>query len=248
MSVSQVELCNLALSRSGGQRIAQITSLGEASNESRQCAVKLPHLMRTALRSYPWRFATKKISLARITNNRTHEINNPYASALAEYAQTQNERESLQSREVQAQKEILFLYGSATLYQYPEDCLSARLVYPASFAGSGGVDSFMLTEGGEQNFSVELGQDGTKLIVTNVSDAILLYTSYVSDPSVWDSLFYDALAWQLAAELCVSLGNDMQKAQNLENKAMLAWDKAKSLDSKENYNPSFVSSYLRSRG
>ena len=239
MAVSQVELCNLALSRSGGQRIAQITSLGEASNEARQCAVKLPHLMRTALRAYPWRFATKKIVLAGILNNQINEINDAYGSVLAQFSDDQG---SILAQKQYIERELLALYGTSSLYQYPEDCLHARAVYPAS----GGPD-MLHTEAGGQNFTVELGRDGTKLIMTNVLDAVLLYTCYVNDPTVWDALFYDALAWQLAAELCVSLGNDVQKAQSLENKAMLAWDKAKSFDSKESCASIFISSYIRSR-
>ena len=249
MAISQVDLCNLALSRAGGQRIAQITSLGEASNEARQCAVKLPHLMRTALRSYPWRFATKKAVLARIVNNQLDGVNAEYSSVLSQHSeknivdQDSDNQNSKTSRERYLQKEQMALYGSSILYHYPEDCLSARVVYSATSGGPSPV----LAEENERNFTVELAQDGTKLIVTGVLDAILLYTSYAHDPTVWDALFYDALAWQLAAELCVSLGNDMQKAQNLENKGMLAWDKAKSVDSRENNHPSFTSSYIKSR-
>lgn len=217
MAISQVELCNLALSRAGGQRISQITSLGEASNEARQCAVKLPHLIRTALRAFPWRFATRKVALAQTIMPSTRKMGQD------EYQQHH------------------LLYGTAYIYQYPEDCVAARAIYSVK----NGVETLNSSEG--EVFHTELGEDGTRLIITHVNDAVLLYTSNVFDPTVWDPLFYDALSWQLAAELCVSLGNDISKGKSLDSKASLAWDKAKSADAGENYFPPFASSYLLAR-
>lgn len=246
MAVSQVELCNLALSRSGGQRITQITSLGEASNEARQCAVKLPHLIRIALRAFPWRFATKKKTLAPIVYEKNTQIESVYASAILDFS-LNDSNVSTGSSAVNATQEQLALYGSSILYQYPEDCLAARLVYSAKTNASASILQDNLKENAARDFVVELGSDGTKCIVTDIKDAVLIYTYHASDPSVWDGLFYDALAWQLAAELCISLGNDVQKAQSLENKASLSWDKAKSMDSKEQSFSSFASTYLLSR-
>ncbi len=232
MAVSQVEVCNLALSRAGGHRIAQITSLGEASNEARQCAVKLPHLIRTALRAYPWRFATKKVVLAQTVLGQENKAN-PYQSVLSGQTENQNTQSSTEKQAV--------LYGTSFLYQYPEDCLVARCLYSAKENIAHKNDTI------EQDFHLELAQDGTKLLLCNVSDAVLIYTAYVSDASLWDAMFTDALAWQLAAELCVSLGNDMQKGQQLETRALQAFEKAKTLDSKESHYPLLATSYTQAR-
>ncbi len=207
MAVSQVELCNLALSRSGGHRISQITSLGEASNEARQCAVKLPHLIKTSLRAYPWRFAGKKVILAACKLEGVHNLD-----------------------------ELSILYGSKVLYQYPNDCLVARHVYSARGAEEQGRD-----------FHVELGSDGTKLIISDVNDAVLIYTSTLTDASLWDPMFYDALAWQLAAELCIGLGNDMEKAKQLELRAIESFERAKVVDAKESSHNFFRFSYQNAR-
>lgn len=246
MAVSQVELCNLALSRSGGQRITQITSLGEASNEARQCAVKLPHLIRIALRAFPWRFATRKKTLAPIVYEKNSLTSTVFAAAIMDYSLA-NGVVSSQENAVNSSLEQVALYGSSVLYQYPEDCLAARMVYSVKSHASSSFAHDCMFEGNGRDFAVELGSDGTKCIITDINDAVLIYTYHASEPSVWDALFYDALAWQLAAELCISLGNDVQKAQSLESKASLAWDKAKSMDSKEQSLPSFASSYLFSR-
>ncbi len=222
MAVSQVELCNLALSRAGGHRIAQITSLGEASNEARQCAVKLPHLIRTALRSHPWQFAMKKIVLAQVKLDLTSENQNNYFN----------------------QEKIL--YGSNYLYQYPEDCLTAHALYEANSMQN--MD-YQADFNGNFNgsFHVELAHDGTKIIVSNILNAVLIYTAYLADVRLWDSVFYDALAWQLASELCISLGNDVQKSKEFEAKALDVFDRAKTLNNKESHQNFISSSYLKAR-
>lgn len=227
MAVSQVELCNIALSRAGGQRITQITSLGEASQEARQCAVKLPHLIRTALRSFAWRFASKKMPLALIV------ASCPSASSASQVGKNIDEAGTYFQHHI--------LYGTAYTYQYPEDCLAILDIYSAN------SHTLYLGELCTEKYYTELGDDNTKRIVSPVPDAILHYTCHVTDPNIWDPLFYDALAWQLAAELAIGLGNDAQKAKSLDEKAFNAWDKAQTASVKEHNNPSFQSSYLRAR-
>lgn len=195
MSVSPVSLCNLALSRAGGQRIAQITSLGEASNEARQCAILYPELLRTCLRRFPWQFAAKRAHLAFI-----------------------------------GQGNRQFLYS----YQYPSDCLQARKIVSA------GKETL--------EFTTELGPDNTRNILCNIEDAELLYTAEVTDPRVWDALFYSALAWELASELAVVLGNDSSKGKYLMDRAMLAFDEACTSDSREGQEKESVGAYLEARG
>ena len=194
MSLSQVDVCNLALSRAGGHRITQVASLGEASNEARQCAVKLPQVTRTALREHPWRFATKRAPLALVGTGNG---------------------------------------GFQYRYQYPTDCLLAREIE------RGGIEPLP--------FETDLGEDGTLNILCDRPDAVLIYTAEVTDPNVWDALFYDALAWQLAAELAVTLGNDGSKGKYLEERAAYAWDKARTADAREMQEKPQAGSYILAR-
>lgn len=187
MAFSQADICNLALSRAGGHSISQITSLGEASTEARQCAVKFPHVLRSALRAYPWRFAVKEIALALLGTGA--EL------ALGGGKIKDNIR-----------------YQSLFYYQYPEECLQILAVSPVNGKkGNYGAES--------AEYTVERLGDGTKVIVTPCAQAVLTCSSYADDPSIWDSLFLDAFAWQLAGELALSFGADYSKVQALQNTA-----------------------------
>ncbi len=211
MAFSQVDVCNLALSRMGGQSISQITSLGEASTEARQCAIKFPYVLRSALRAYPWHFATKEIPLAR-----------------------------LGAGSIESVFKDNILYQVLQYYQYPEECLQILAINPVTGKkGNYHAVSF--------DYTVERLPDGTKVIVSSCPKAILTCTSYADDPGIWDSLFTDAFAWQLAAELCLSLGGSPQIVQSLQEMANRAFEKAKSLDCKEGAIASRTSYYLEAR-
>lgn len=211
MALSQVDVCNLALSRMGGHSISQITSLGEASTEARQCAIKFPSVLRSALRSYPWRFATKEIALARLGEGSIESIfkNN-------------------------------ILYQTLQYYQYPEECLQILAINPV-YGKKGNFHAV------SYDYTVEQLPDGTKVIVSSCPKAILTCTCYTADPGIWDSLFTDAFAWQLASELCLSLGGSAQMVQSLQEMADRAFEKVKSLDCKEGAIASRISYYLEAR-
>lgn len=211
MALSQVDVCNLALSRMGGHSIAQITSLGEASTEARQCAVKFPYVLKSALRVYPWHFAVKEIALALL------------GAGAAESIFKDN-----------------ILYRTLQYYQYPEECMQILAINPVmGKKGNYYAESF--------DYTVERIADGTKVIVTSCPKAILTCTSYADDPGIWDSLFTDAFAWQLASELCLSLGGAAGTVQSLQEMAGRAFEKAKSADCREGALGSRRSYYLEVR-
>lgn len=207
MALSQVDVCNLALSRMGGQSIMQITSLGEASTEARQCAIKFPCVLRSALRSYPWHFAAKEIALALLDGK---------------------------AREFKENSRALYYY------QYPEECLQILAINPVT-GSKGNYDSASF------EYTVERIADGTKVIVTSCPQAVLTCTSYADDPSIWDSLFTDAFAWQLASELSLSLGASSGIVQSLQEMANRAFEKAKSQDCREGAIVHRISYYLEAR-
>lgn len=215
MAFSQVDICNLALSRAGGHSILQITSLGEASTEARQCAVKFPHVLRSALRAYPWRFAVKETALALIGTG-------------AELALGGGKiKDNLQ-------------YQNLFYYQYPEECLQILAINPVN--GRKGNYSAESAE-----FTVERLHDGTKVIVTSCPQAVLTCSVYADDPSIWDSLFTDAFAWQLASELALGFGADFSKVQALQSMANSAFERAKSQDCRESAVLFRSSSYMEAR-
>lgn len=213
MALSQVDVCNLALSRMGGHSIAQITSLGEASTEARQCAIKFPYVLKSALRAYPWHFATREIALALLG-----------AGAVTGSSMFKDN----------------MLYQTLQYYQYPEECMQILAINPVmGRKGNYHTSSY--------DYTVERISDGTKVIVTSCPKAVLTCTSYADDPSIWDSLFTDAFAWQLAGELCLSLGGTSGMVQSLQEMAGRAFEKAKSADCNEGALAIRKSWYLEAR-
>lgn len=63
---SEIEICNMALSRIGNSRF--INSLSEKSKEAEQCNLHFNHCRDTVLSDFPWNFASKRVALAD-TNN-----------------------------------------------------------------------------------------------------------------------------------------------------------------------------------
>lgn len=63
---SEIEICNMALSRIGNSRF--INSLSEKSKEAEQCNLHFGHCRDAVLSDFPWNFASKRVALAD-TNN-----------------------------------------------------------------------------------------------------------------------------------------------------------------------------------
>lgn len=60
-----------------------------------------------------------------------------------------------------------------------------------------------------------IGQQGRTVIYTNVKDACAIYTAFLSEPSLWDSLFRAALVAYLASEVALSLTVDLNGKTDL---------------------------------
>jgi len=61
MAISDVQICNMALSRIGVSQ--PISSMSEASNEARMCSLWYAHCRDTVLQAFPWKFARKVSAL-----------------------------------------------------------------------------------------------------------------------------------------------------------------------------------------
>jgi len=102
---SAVEICNLAISHGGAGHTIQ--ALTESSVEARQCNLLYDKARRATLRSHPWNFATKRVTLALLTDTYTGwtyaysyptdclnviEILNPLAAIYSDYSLTATDR------------------------------------------------------------------------------------------------------------------------------------------------------------
>ncbi|WP_059413445.1 hypothetical protein [Cupriavidus basilensis] len=175
---SEVDICNMALSRLGDQATVSSIDPPEGSPQAGHCAQWYPICRDLLLEMHAWSFATTRVALAllnsdwpswRFTYAVPADCIKPWAvlppDALSDYA-------------------VRFPTADVGFFPLPED----RVVG----AGAAYVP---------QDFSVESADDGTTVIYTNQENAILRYTKQVTDPTKFTPLFVDAFGWLLASYL-----------------------------------------------
>jgi hypothetical protein len=101
------------------------------------------------------------------------------------------------------------------VYQVPSDCIAPRYLVLE------GVRSPMADQ--RSPFQVEASDDGaTRVLLTDLEDAELVYTMRHTISNAWSPGFCDALAWRLAAELALGLKKDAGLARG----ALVQYDMA----------------------
>ena len=155
MTMTAVDICNLALSRIGNS-IPVVTITGTTStNQEAVCKLLYPIVRDLVLRDAPWECAQKSAALAGSTTGPQ---------------------------------------GWALQYDYPSDCARVLKIMGTS---SPRVDE-------PQPFEI-INSGSARKIATNQASAVARYTMLVTDPSLFDHTFINALAYYLAAELAMPL-------------------------------------------
>lgn len=96
-------------------------------------------------------------------------------------------------------------------YQLPSDCLRV-------------VDII----GSESDYEIR-----ARKLYTDDETITLKYVADISNTETFDSLFADALSYRLAAELCLPVTGQVQKASLLNNFYQAALQRARAMDSRE---------------
>lgn len=112
-----------------------------------------------------------------------------------------------------------------TRFVMPAECLRVRYI--------DGVD--------EQEWDMESGdvEDGVgvtlqqTVLVTNITAPLVAYTRRIEAVRLWDPVFLDGFAYELASRCAGKLGRSTSKANGLHAQAMEAIDSAAAIDSKE---------------
>jgi hypothetical protein len=89
--------------------------------------------------------------------------------------------------------------GWTYVYAYPADCLNARRI-PKADDPLKGYDFEVRT-----NYDTATAATTSKMIVTNVEPASLVYTRNVTNTEVFDSGFIQALSWRLSFDLSMPI-------------------------------------------
>jgi hypothetical protein len=107
-------------------------------------------------------------------------------------------------------------------YDYPNDCLRVHYILPpdarhAIVTGSG--ISTPRIDWDPIPYEVATGDDGSRRIWTDYTEAQISYTKRVTAVSLFDPLFEETLEWFLAIDLAIPLGGDSGKTYRSEARA-----------------------------
>lgn len=174
---SEVDICNLALGHLGDNATVASIRPPEGSAQAEHCARFYPIARDSLLEMHFWNFAMRRINLA------------PLEATWPEWK-----------------------YG----YALPNDVLNVIAVMPPD-ANDDYASRFVPSDTPQfahnyspviaagrytpQPYTIEVLADGQHILYTNQENAMLRYTAYVSDTTVFSPLFTMALSWHLASML-----------------------------------------------
>ena len=156
-----------------------IVSMTEASNEAQQCLIHYEPVLEGLLRLHLWSFARKQMTLALICSA---------------WGTPENPSSTLPIPLLPWQYE----------YTYPPDCVRVRSIYLDPVLASAGAQpvAFALSS------DTDLSGNMIRVVLTNQSQAIVIYTARVTDPNMWDAEFQEAFVYLMASRLCGPLTGD----------------------------------------
>ena len=171
---SVVDICNLALAHLGDEATVSSIDPHEGSPQAGYCALFYPVVRDALLTKYTWSFATRRANLALLADTSPA--------------------------------------GWEFVYALPNNCIKPLAVlaptdnvdaYLASLIGED-VDSLFSKghpDNDHQQFATEALSSGTKVIYSNIEDAILVYIHRTTDTTQYTPLMVLAFARLLAAYL-----------------------------------------------
>lgn len=194
-----ISICNRALLAIGSQ--SQISSLTEGSTQADACATLFTPTYESLARMAFWNCLRKQIVLSLIAAA-AGTPENPQGTTLP-------------------YPPVPWLYS----YQLPSDCLQARFlvaslptigtssvpISPAMLGGQTIIPSQRITF--EVGYATDANNNPIQIILTNQTQAQLVYTVNQSNPQIWDSLFQSAMVASLAAFLVPALSLNISLAQ-----------------------------------
>ncbi len=189
-TVSEVSICNLALSRAGSTQ--SITSLNDGSNEAAQCLIWYPQTRDAMLTDWQWPWAEAFVVLVEVAGPET----------------TQDRANAVWMRSYRWPANCLKM---RRIVPTPFPIAAAAVGVVNYFAS----EPWRRAVGDAQPISYGLSSDDTgRLITTDEygnNGITAAYTMAVGDPTQFDADFVDTLAWRLAIDLAMGLGRDDAK-------------------------------------
>mgnify|MGYP005851366083 CR=1 FL=1 len=192
---SEVEICNLALANLGDR--ADLASISPPEQNSRQaelCARYYPIARDVVLAGHSWSFNLKRATVAQLAEP-------PLAGWLYQFAVPADALHIL----------------SVLPENSPTDLNLHRGVSPAGVRSSASSYAPPLAGYATQAFTVELGPNNQRVILTNYPNPVVRYRARVLDASLFTPECVVALSWLLASYLAGPLIKGKEGAQMAQN-------------------------------
>jgi hypothetical protein len=209
---SIVTICNLALSHIGDVADVQSISPSDGSVQAGFCSKFYPVALSTLLEQSNWDFATRRVGLAQLADN-------PSSTWRCAYAAPDG-----------------MVNAIAVIPPYALDDYTEHAGHKSWFLPQPDYPNPAIVTYTPQPFAIETVDDGTRVILTNVYDAVLRYTVQVSDPNQFSALFVLALSYQLASMLAGPLikgDTGIQISSAMAQKAQQFTSQAKTSDANQ---------------
>lgn len=195
---SEVDICNLALGHLGDNATIASIRPPEGSPQAEHCARFYPIARDMLLEMAYWNFAMRRSKLAQVTNDWPEWR---YAYALPG----------------DALNIVSLLPEDAT------DDYSTRFIptdtpaYSHNYSPVIGAGRYA-----PQPYTIETKQDGTSILYSNMENAVLRYTVFVTDTTQFSPLFIMALSWYLASMLAGPMIKGAEGAAEAKRCAQMA--------------------------
>ncbi len=193
--MSEVSICNMALSHLGD--IAQVTSIAppDGTMQAQLCANFYWSARNALLEMADWGFATQRQLLAQVTNPTVNTVTLPDGTTQTSCG-TWRFAFGVPSNMIRALAVIPALAESDTEMWFgpivPE--FGFNPPYPQGYVPVPGQPTYM-----PQPFAMETLPTGQKILLTNLCDPVLRFTSLVEDTTKFSPLFTVALSYLLAS-------------------------------------------------
>lgn len=203
-SNSKIVIINRALVHC---KVDTISSLDENSQAARLARLFYDNCRTSVLRGCDWRFATVKKAMTLLGS----------VDVAAAYPDDQSKQD--------------FIPQWGYTYAYPTSCVRVRKVFNAQnhVDVTPWNDRTILDRSNKVNlFEIARSPITDQMAVAcNFPDAWAEVTKDITDESQFDNLFVDALAWDLAKELCIPLTSDYDLKKDIDNEALTSMNEAK---------------------
>jgi hypothetical protein len=173
---TEVDTCNLALGHLGDNATIASLKPPEGSAQAEHAARFYPISRDTLLEAHSWNFATRRATVALVTNPIKQW---KYAYAIPNDCQ-----------------DIVAVISPDAENDYVTKASAAENQINGNYAPSVSAGLYV-----PQPFTVETDANGTAILFTNVTNALLRYQAYTTDTSNFSALFTLTLSWHLASML-----------------------------------------------